>query len=76
MLNVALNGLLIPRFGICGAAIASLLTQIITNIFLVLAFRDTRKAVQLMGKALDPRTLVLCFRELLPENSRNRKPVS
>lgn len=44
--NVILNLLLIPRYGITGAAIATLSTQIITALVVPLVFRDTREAVK------------------------------
>ena len=44
--NVALNFLLIPRYGINGAAIATVCTQILTAILIPLLFKDTREAVK------------------------------
>ena len=66
VLNVMLNAWMIPRLGICGAAAASLLTQMGTNVFLLLLIRDTRQAAVLMGRALDPRVLVHCVKRLVP----------
>lgn len=43
--NIILNFVLIPKYGINGAAIATLLTQIITGIIVPLFFKDTREAV-------------------------------
>ncbi len=40
--NVALNLIFIPFWGINGAAVATLLTQILTNFAIPLLFRDTR----------------------------------
>lgn len=41
--NVVCNALMIPVWGIEGAAIATLLTQVFSNIFYPLFFKDTRK---------------------------------
>ena len=44
--NVILNFLLIPKYGINGAAIATLSTQILTAVVAPLVFKDTREAVK------------------------------
>lgn len=44
--NIIMNYLLIPRYGITGAAIATLSTQILTAIVVPLLFKDTREAVK------------------------------
>ena len=41
--NVILNYTLIPVYGICGAAVATLLTQVITNVVLPFVYRDLRE---------------------------------
>lgn len=46
--NVCLNFLLIPKFGIVGAAIATLLTQIITNFLIMFLFKATRENAKLI----------------------------
>lgn len=55
--NAILNYLMIPSWGICGAAIATLITQIVTNFFCGVFFRPLRENMQLMLKALDYRWL-------------------
>lgn len=55
--NAILNYLMIPVWGICGAAIATLITQVVTNFFCGVFFRPLRENVQLMLKALDYRWL-------------------
>lgn len=42
IVNVLLNLILIPKLGIMGAAIATLITQIFTNVILTIFIRDTR----------------------------------
>ena len=52
--NVVLNLLLIPVWGMLGAAAASLATQIFTNVFLGFVFRDIRRNNTLMAHGLHP----------------------
>lgn len=52
--NFVLNCLLIPQYGIEGAAIASLLTQIVTNIIIPYLIRETRINALYVFKALNP----------------------
>ncbi len=59
--NVALNLLLIPTWGICGAAVAAVLTQIITNFLCGLLFRPLRQNTALILRALRPGPIL--FRE-------------
>ena len=42
VVNAILNVLLIPRMGICGAAVATLVTQIVTSIIAPLFYKETR----------------------------------
>lgn len=42
LVNIVLNMLLIPQMGICGAALASLLTQVITNFILLYVIKPLR----------------------------------
>ena len=52
--NVALNFLLIEKFGINGAAFASLITQIFTNVIIGFIFKDIRQNNYIMLKSLSP----------------------
>lgn len=52
VLNVVLNCLLIPRLGACGAAIATLLTQISTIFVFPIMIRDMRPNVKLIWEAI------------------------
>lgn len=52
--NVILNLALIPHFSIVGAAIASLVTQIITNVITGYIFKSIRHNNDIMVKGLDP----------------------
>lgn len=52
VLNVVLNLVLIPVWGVVGAALASLVTQIFTSILLPLCFRPMRPNAKLMIDAI------------------------
>lgn len=51
--NVVLNLVLIPIWGISGAAIASLLTQIITNVVLCFIFREIRPTLKYLKHGMN-----------------------
>lgn len=53
--NIILNSLLIPRWGINGAAVASLTSQFFTNIVMGYCIRDIRSNNELIVKSLNPR---------------------
>ena len=53
--NVVLNYTMIPMWSAEGAAVASLLTQIIVNVVFVSLYKPTRRNGILMLKACDPR---------------------
>ncbi len=55
--NVVLNFVLIPKFGINGAAIASLLTQFFTNVILGYLIKPIRPNNKLMIKGLNPKVI-------------------
>ncbi len=51
VINVILNYFLIPKYGVSGAAIASLITQIGTSVLLPCLIKDMRENVKLMIEA-------------------------
>ena len=55
LLNIAMNFLLIPKFGILGASFASLVTQIFTNIILGYIIRPIIGNNRIMISALNPK---------------------
>ena len=55
--NIILNALLIPYLGINGAAWASLLTQIFTNIIIGFIIKPIQRNNTLMIRALNPRII-------------------
>ncbi len=56
--NIVLNILMIPIMGINGAALASLVTQIFTNVVLGFLIKPIRRNNILMLRGLDPRMLM------------------
>ena len=56
--NIILNSLLIPLWGGNGAAVASLITQIFTNVILGFIIKPLRKNNYLMCQSLNPRILL------------------
>jgi O-antigen/teichoic acid export membrane protein len=56
--NIVLNILMIPVMGINGAALASLVTQIFTNVVLGFLIKPIRRNNILMLRGLDPRMLL------------------
>lgn len=63
--NVLLNCALIPRLGIVGAAVASLITQIFTNVIVSGLHKELRENLQLMIQSLNVRTLVTAISGVL-----------
>ncbi len=66
VLNVAVNWVLIPRWGACGAAAASLATQVFTNFVLGFAVRPLRENNRLLVKGLDPRLIIEMIKKKAP----------
>lgn len=62
--NVILNAIMIPIWGACGAAFASVLTQIFTNFILGFIMPSMRPNNRLLLKGLDPRILWDMLKEL------------
>ena len=58
IVNVACNLALIPLFGACGAAVASLITQVFTNLILGFIWKPLRENNRLLMQGLDPRLLL------------------
>ena len=58
LVNVCLNAVLIPAWGINGAAAASLVTQLFANVVMGWILKDIRPNNRIMLKSLDPRVLI------------------
>lgn len=63
--NVVLNAVLIPQYGINGAAIASLITQIFTNVIMGWIIRPIRLCNHLMLGSMSPRFIFAQARTIL-----------
>lgn len=64
LMNVVLNAFLIPPFGIIGAAAASLITQIFTNIIVGIIIKPIRRNNRLMLLGLNPSNIVGMIKNL------------
>ena len=62
--NTILNAFLIPSIGIDGAAIASLITQIFTNVIVCYIIKPIRPNTAIMLEALNPKYLLEAFNKL------------
>lgn len=72
LMNIALNAILIPVWGINGAAFASLVTQVFTNVVMNMLIRPIRRNNLFMWKSLNPKVLwemVQSLRKKTPKNT-------
>lgn len=53
--NIAVNVILIPLWGACGAALASVMTQFFTNVIMGFILKPIRENNRLLLKGMDPR---------------------
>ena len=58
IVNILINVLLIPVWGALGAALASLVTQIFTNVVMGFVIKDVRRNNYLMWKGCNPKVLI------------------
>ena len=66
--NIVINALLIPRFGINGAAVASLITQFFTNVIVGYIIKPIRKNNDLMIRSINPKNLLQVKNAILKKN--------
>lgn len=52
VINVLLNSILIPEFGAIGAGIATLVAQLIANVFALMPFKNTRESSTMIIKSI------------------------
>ena len=71
--NVILNVGLIPFLGIYGAAIASLVTQIFTNVIVGYIIKPIRPNNAIMVSSLNPNCCLEAFRKLLKKEPKDQK---
>lgn len=67
--SIVSNVVLIPIWGACGAALASVFTQIFTNVIMGYILKPIRKNNQLLVKGMNPKLLW----EMIPELMHSRK---
>lgn len=65
VVNVALNFCLIPRWSACGAAVASVLTQVVTNFVVGFIMKDIRPNNHLLLAGLNPKFAWNTLREFV-----------
>ena len=65
LLNAMINALLIPIWGACGAALASVATQIFTNFILGFIYKPLRENNRLILAGLHPRTVLSALKNIL-----------
>ena len=65
--NIVLNAVLIPPMGIVGAALASLLTQVLTNFLMMWIIPDLKKGFYLLCKGI-------AFRDVIPDRILRKRP--
>ncbi len=53
--NILINAVLIPKFGACGAAFASFITQVFANFILGFVFKPIKENNRLLLKGINPR---------------------
>lgn len=71
--NVLLNALLIPVWGINGAALASLATQFFTNVVTGYILKPIRGNNAIMLRGCDPKYVAEAVRQIIPSSKRNEK---
>lgn len=73
VLNVVLNWMLIPRIGMYGAAIASVLTQIFTNVVLGYIIKPVRENNRLMLNGMNPSYSLSFIKSLCSRGPKEHK---
>lgn len=71
--NIILNLLLIKVWGECGAAVASLFSQIMANIVVCYLISDTRANTYLMINGLNPKIIITYIKKILMQNHEKNK---
>lgn len=73
--NVVLNAVLIPFMGVMGAALASLVTQIFTNVIIGFIIKPIRYNNRLMLRGCNPKPLINYAKQLTKKLRRGSKNV-
>mgnify|MGYP003308896690 CR=1 FL=1 len=69
--NVALNAVLIPVWGVMGAAFASLVTQFFTNVVMGFILKPIRKNNELMMRGMDIRVVFGVVRDVIASERKS-----
>ena len=75
LMNVALNAALIPFMGVMGAALASLITQMFTNVIIGFIIKPIRYNNRLMPRGCNPKPLINYAKQLTKKLRRGSKNV-
>ena len=73
VLNIGMNAFMIPVWGACGAAFASLLTQLFMNFIFGFVFKPIRENNILMLKGLSPKFFISELRNIVKELLKKEK---
>jgi len=65
LFNVAVNAILIPLWGACGAALATVFTQIFTNFIIGFIYKPLKGNNELLLQGLNPRVVADLFRKIV-----------
>ena len=66
IINIILNAILIPIIGAKGAAIATLVAQLIANVFALMPFKETRESsIMIIKSLLYNQTFVRCINNVI-----------
>ena len=65
LLNILLNAVMIPLWSACGAAMASVLTQIFTNFLLGFIYKPLRENNRLMLSGMYPRAVLAALKKII-----------
>ena len=72
LINVILNAVLIPQYGAFGAAFATLISQIYSNIFALIFFKKTRITSIMMLKSIFANNLIISYTKLIINKIRKK----
>ena len=65
LLNALINVILIPMWGACGAALASVATQVFTNFLLGFVYKPLRENNRLVLEGMHPRAVITALKNLI-----------
>ena len=69
--NVVMNLIMIPSMGIAGAALASLITQIFTNVIMGFVLKQIRENNRIMYRSLNPKLMISTIKAFCERSVNN-----